>query len=47
MVRSMDTTNAQINPYLNWAPAIEHIVMVPGPINAAATTDAGPICFNR
>ena len=27
--------------------AIEHIVIVPGPINAAATTDPGPICFNR
>lgn len=45
-VSNIDIINAHIKLYPNFAPAIEHIVTVPGPINAAAMTDPGPIFFN-
>lgn len=38
-----ENNNAQRRSKPNLVPAIEHIVIVPGPINAAATTEPGPI----
>ena len=45
-MRSIEIKRAQIRLYPNLAPATEHMVIVPGPIKAAAITEAGPIFFN-